>query len=173
MKFPKLWSIRENQKGFTLIEMIVALAITGLIAAGVAMTSVQLINQGSRNSDYTTASRNAMNAIHWISRDAQMAQIIEPNGASGFTPLTLSWVEWDNSSHRVTYSIEDGELRRSYSGNGSRETVVAEYINSVAENTTCEVAGDVLKLTVTATVGTGLNAASVTKIHEITPRPSL
>ena len=173
MKRPKLRSIRGNQKGFTLIEMIAALAVTSLIGAAVAMASVQMINQGAHNSDYTTASRNTMNAIHWIGRDAQMAQSIEPNGTSGFAPLILRWVEWDNSSHQVTYSIEDGQLRRSYSGNSFSETVVAEYINSVAENTTCELASGVLNLTVTTTVGNGLNATSVTKIREITPRPGL
>jgi len=114
-----------------------------------------------------------MNAIYWLSRDAQMSQTVEPGGASGF-PLTLSWIEWDNSAHQITYSIEGDKLRRSYSDGGEpSQTVVAQYINSVSENTGCEFTGGVLTVELTVTVGTGSNAVSVTKVREITPRPGL
>jgi len=115
-----------------------------------------------------------MNSIYWVTHDAQMSQTIEPDGASGF-PLTLSWTEWDNSEHQVIYSLDDDRLMRSYSidGNEPGETLVAQYINSVSENTTCEFASGMLTLKVTTTVGEGKRAISVTKLHEITPRPGL
>ena len=175
MNLHKFWAIRENQKGFTMIEVIAVTLITGLLGIGVAMASTQVVKQGASNSDYTTASRHTMNAIYWVSRDAQMSQTLEPGEESGF-PLILGWTEWDNSEHQVVYSVsEDNNLRRSYSINGGeqRQTVVAQYINSVSENTTCEVNGDNLTLKVTCTVGTGSNAVSVTKEREITPRPDL
>jgi prepilin-type N-terminal cleavage/methylation domain-containing protein len=174
MIFHKLRSISENQKGFTLIEIIATLAITSLIGVGAAMAIVQVVDQGSRNSDYTTASRNTLNAIHWISRDAQMAQTVEPNGSSGF-PLNLRWVEWDSTTHQVTYTESEDTLRRSYSINGGApsETLVAQYINWAPENTTCNVTGNLFTVQVTATVGTGTKAVSVAKVREITPRPGL
>lgn len=174
MIFHRLGLINKNQIGFTLIEIVVAIAITGFIGAGVATATVQVLTQSTRNTDYTAASRHTLNSIHWISRDAQMAQTVEPNGASGF-PLTLGWVEWDNTAHQVTYTLEDGTLQRSYSVNGGEpsDTVVAQYINPGTEMTNCQFASGVLTLKVTATVGNGSDTASVTKVREITPRPGL
>lgn len=165
---------KRGQRGFTLMEVILALAVTGLIGAGATMATLQVMNQSAHNSDYTTASRNAMDAIYWISRDALMSQVVVTDGAAGF-PLTLSWTEWDNSVHQIIYSVEDGELKRDASINGDdlNETVVAEYINSTSANTTCNFDGGVLTLQVTATVGDGAHALSVARTREIVPRPEL
>lgn len=176
MIFRKLRWLNKEPVGFTLVEVLVTLLITSLIGLGASMATVQVFTQGNKNSDYTTASRHTMNAIHWISRDAQMAQDVETNGATGF-PLVLSWTDWDNSQHEVTYSIVGDELKRSYSvnGTGTKETVVAQYINSTSENTTCQPlpGRKSFTLKVTTTVGENAQVISVSKEQEITPRPSL
>ena len=169
----KTGRILRSRRGYTLIEVMVALAIISLIGGGVSTATIQILKQGVRNGAYTTASQYTMNAVHWISRDAEMSQTVATDGASGF-PLTLSWIDWGNSEYRVVYTIEDDKLKRSYSVNGGEpsQTVVAEYINAISENTTCEFAFRVLTMQVTTTVGQGAHAISVTNIRKIFIRSS-
>lgn len=170
----KLRFIRRAQGGFTLIEMLVSLAIIVLIGFGAAGATSQVITQVPRNDDYTTASTAIANAISWISRDAQMAQNVVAPPPSGF-PLSLSWTEWDNSDHAVTYTLASGELRRSYSidGDGPTETVVAQHISQDDALTNCTIVGGILKLEITAVVGNGELAVTLTRLRDIIPRPSL
>jgi len=162
----------KRESGFTLIEMLVTLAITSVIGLGATIATVQILNQGTRNSDYTTASQNAMSAIYWVSRDAQMSQVVTLAGGSGF-PLTLGWTEWDNTEHEVTYAFSGDELRRTHSVDGGvlNQMLVAQYLDPA--ETTCVYATGNLTLSVTATVGEGQRAVTVSKTREVTPRPSL
>jgi hypothetical protein len=103
-----------------------------------------------------------------------MAQTVSPDGASGF-PLTLQWVDWDNTDREVVYTINDGILKRSYSIDGELESalVVAQYINPDVEMTSCGFSEGVLTLKITATAGEGSHVESVSKVREIVPRPGL
>jgi prepilin-type N-terminal cleavage/methylation domain-containing protein len=174
MIFRKLLVRVKKQAGFTLVELIVALAITGIIGVGAAMANAQVLTQTARNNDYTTGGRQTLNAIHWIGRDTQMAQDIQTSGNSGF-PLTLSWTEWDNKLYQIIYSLENGKLKRSYSVDGGEpvEALVAEYISLNDEMTYCSSDNGVLYLQITACVGQEPNSTNVTRVRKITSRPNL
>jgi len=175
MIFPGLRQFHKSRAGFTLIEVMVAIAITGIIALAASISSGQLLNQTSRDTDYTAASRHAMNAIHWISRDVLMAQTID--GVGGFPQtedLSLSWQTWENSVHSVTYTLEDGRLLRTHSdGAGTATTLIAEYINPGANMTYCSYEDGVMTITVTGSTGEGSRVVDVTKTRKITNRPGL
>jgi type II secretory pathway component PulJ len=174
MIYRKLQLFNRNQGGFTILEVIATVVIVSLIGIGTTMANAQVLNQTARNNDYTTASRQTLNAIHWISCDAQMAQTIQTEGDSGF-PLTLSWVDWDNSEHTVDYTLENNQLRRSYSVNGSTPIVslVAQYINQETQKTYCAYDNGVLTLEVTGSVGEGAHTVNVTKKRSISSRPNI
>ena len=144
MMFPRLGLINKNQKGFTLIELMVAIAISSVITGGITMTIFQVIIGSARTNNHMIAVRQAQNAGYWVSHDAQMAQSVTLGASSGF-PLTLTWTDWDdNEVHQVTYTLEDmaggsKQLERSHSSDGTPEiTIVAQFIDPT---TKCEAGG--------------------------------
>lgn len=168
--------LKKNQNGFTLVELTVSLAIIALITLGATVTNAQIINQTSRNSDFTTATRQALNAVHWISRDAQMSHSI--TGTAGFPlseNLSMSWMEWDNSQHVATYYLQNNKLSRSHSvdGGAPEVTLIAEYINDDAALTNCTSANGTLTLKITSTVGEKDRVVNFTKEANISSRPNI
>jgi prepilin-type N-terminal cleavage/methylation domain-containing protein len=165
----------KSRAGFTLIEVLASIAITGIIALGASISIGQVINQTSRNNDYTVASRNTMNALHWMSRDALMAETF--SGAEGF-PLTdnisMTWKAWDNTEYTANYTLANGKLRRIFSdGSTVTTTLIAENINSDSDMTSCVSDNGTIIITITSSVGEGDKVIDVTKVREISSRPNL
>jgi len=171
--------IHNNQKGFTLVELIVAIAITALIVGVIVASIFQLFNINARSNSHMLAVRQVQNAGYWISHDVQMAQsVVTAVDPDGF--LDVTWWSWgttdlgDTTLHEVTYTLlGNGELKRSYSvnGGGSSEILVAQYIESIEVAPIPFTTGDKLVLTVTAGVGTWPKVESETRVYEIIPRP--
>ena len=129
-----------------------------------------------RDNDFTTASRQALNAVHWISRDAQMSYTI--NGTAGFPlsdNLTISWQDWDNSEHIAIYYLQSNTLRRSYTVDGGppQETLIAEYISDNATLTNCTTANGTLTIKITSSVGENEKVVDFTKEANISSRPNI
>ena len=144
----RITKLIRGQRGFTFMEMLVALTIAGLIGTGVTTGIVQTINTSVRNSDHTVAVKNVQNAIYWVRRDVKMAQTIQVDAGDSGLPLVLSWVEWDNTQHQITYSVEEGKLKRSHSINGGEPgmLLVADFIDSDPASTTVNTPGVSLPL---------------------------
>lgn len=166
-------SVIKKQSGFTLIEILIALLIVGALSTGITMTISQIFNSNVRNTARMTAVQNVQSAVHWLSRDAQMAQTVQTGGSAGF-PLQLNWVEWEtNDTYNVTYSMANGEFKRGISINGgaATESVIARFIDSDEAKTNCSVSGRVITVSLTALVPCGTNTASETRKIEILARP--
>ena len=48
--------LKKGQQGFTLFELIVVVALVGLIGLGASAATVQVVNQGQKNTNYVAAS---------------------------------------------------------------------------------------------------------------------
>jgi prepilin-type N-terminal cleavage/methylation domain-containing protein len=173
MMFPESRLVHNNQRGFTLIELIIAIAIAALITGGITAAIMQLLTINTRDSNHMVAVRQVQQAGKEVSKDTLQAQGVNATGAGWGLTLNLAWDEWGtNQTHTVNYTLVNGPggvvgLQRSHSVAGnSTVTTVAEYIDPT--QTSCVWAGGVLTFTVTATVGT----QSETRTYQVEPRPS-
>ncbi len=96
------------QKGMTMVELVVATAVTGVIVAFLGTAIYQIITVTGYGNNRLIATHELENAAYWFNFDGQQA--IAASGGSGLS-LTLS----DNST--VTYSLTGTELRRTSGGN--------------------------------------------------------
>jgi prepilin-type N-terminal cleavage/methylation domain-containing protein len=183
----KLGLINKNQWGFTMLELMLVLAITGLVSSGVTMTFFQVVNGSARANNYMTAVRQVQNAGYWVSYDTQLAQDVDDDPMGGGFPLVLSWTEWGGDEHEVTYSLEDmagglKQLKRSHLVNDDEpiETIVARCIEQGAEkektnadfiDTNGDTVDDTLILKVTVIIGSGLQEQDKTRVYRVVPRP--
>ena len=173
--------MKKGESGFTLIEVLVAIAITALIAFGGVATATQIISVNAKSNAHMTAVNEVQNAGYWISRDTQMAQSVTADGLTPPEFLILSWTE-DSSgdNYQVVYTLEDipgsalKKLHRDQSINGGANelTLVAQYIDPASEKTKSEFTNGVLTLTITATVSTASPSGSETRVYRVVPRPS-
>lgn len=191
MIFHKLALINENQKGFTLIELIVGLAIIVSIMVGITTSIFQVFSVNTKSTNHMTASMQVQNAGHWFSNDTQMAQVIATDddvGTQETEVLTLTWVGWERKGQQdnqlidtyvVGYTYDDNKIWRNqkittdkYDSDGSfietieniTSSLIAEHITTLAVSAT----GGKVTLTITASVGETMED----RTYEITPRPT-
>jgi prepilin-type N-terminal cleavage/methylation domain-containing protein len=98
----------NTQKGMTLVEMVVATAVTGIIVVFLGTSIYQILTISGYGNNRLIAAHELENAAYWLKFDGQQA--VAASGSSGLS-LTLS----DNST--VTYSLNGTELRRTAGGN--------------------------------------------------------
>jgi len=175
MRFGRLRVIQRDQRGLTLVELLIAIVLTGAVTSGITMTIFQVFDTNSRTSNHMIAIRQVQHAGKQVSEDLLQAHYIDPEGNPD-TPelLTLNWTDWDDVQHKIVYTLEDmpsGEfkiLRREHKIDSVIDSTinVAEYIDPA--ETSCVQAGGVFTFTVTANV----SGQSETRVYEVTPRAS-
>ena len=174
LKQMKMKKLKKDQRGITLIELVIAIAITGIITAAITMAVFQVFTMNTRTSNRMAAVSQVQHAGKVVSEDILMAQIVDTE--SEF--LKLTWTDWaTNYTHEVIYTLEAMPsglfkiLQREHYINSvlSSTTKVAEYIDPA--ETSCipdpDPDGDAFIFTVTATVG----EQSETRVYEVKPRP--
>ena len=162
--------VTGRQSGLTLIELVIALAIIGLIAGVIVMAVYQLLNASRQANDQQYAVSQLRQAEHWITRDSLAALVVTPDDldTSGF-PLQISWTTSADIDYVITYSLQEmptgslKRLQRQAEVDGTTSAFwVAEGIEVGDElgppPSWCSYTRPVLTVTLTATSGTHTEA---------------
>jgi len=140
----------KSQKGLTLLELVVALGITGMLVGVLVPVIFYITRDTEQVLDDTTAVLQVQAAGRAFSADVKMAaDTIPADAAAGVLDnLTLQWIsEYQdaNTEHTIQYYLIDDKLIRNYD---TVETIVARYISDVDFSRS----GSVITMAVTSTV---------------------
>jgi prepilin-type N-terminal cleavage/methylation domain-containing protein len=121
----------RKQVGFTLVEMLIAVAISGLIVAALSGTILQLFKNTQSNSNEMTAIRNLDSAGSWFVRDFGAVSGY-PGGiilSPGVNELEIKQSIFAKNDTTILYSIDtDGNLKRQ---NNSITSTIGTNIMSI------------------------------------------
>jgi prepilin-type N-terminal cleavage/methylation domain-containing protein len=108
----------KGQQGFTLVELLIVISITGLIASFLGSAVYQMFTITEYGNSKMTAIHDLQNISNWLNRDGQTA-----SNATGGSQLILTLPD----TSTITYTLVGTELQRS---DGSSQITVARNITS-------------------------------------------
>ncbi|MEW6033810.1 MAG: type II secretion system protein [Chloroflexota bacterium] len=136
--------MRRNERGFALVELIVAATIMALLVPALSTGILLMVQDAQRGRNHITALRQVQNAGHWVSHDAAMARTVSTTDDPE-TPelefITLAWTDWESGDvHEVIYTLDDmpDDLKKLL-----RRHVVHDVDGIELENTTTLIATNV------------------------------
>jgi len=189
-----LKSLIRNQRGFGLVELLVAVALTGIVAAAATMSIHQVITSTALSNNQNIAINQVRNAGYWISRDAQMAQSIVAANLTAPKVLVLDWVglEWKEgfdqderqctNAYHVEYLYAGNELERYQKITTYKYTTAGQLVETVESESTMLVADHITSIStldpalsggkLVVTIKAECHEVEEERSYEIKPRPS-
>ncbi len=151
--------MKKSQKGFTLLEILLVLAVGGLLLVGVVNAIFQTTTITVERSTQITALEDIREVAAQVSKDIRMVRMaattnLEDNGPV-VDSLTLGWTNlYDENGelnvppvgeHSISYtSPSGGTLQRNYDGGPT--TTVGSYISDIGFSQE----GDIITVTITS-----------------------
>lgn len=167
--------MHREQKGFTLVELLVAMAITAIIGSVLVSVITQVFIIPNAASARLTALMQVDQAVDAITRDALQAQT--PLGTTQVYFADMQWLDFGTTNlNEVKYTIDaKGTLWRAYYYKKTLVSTAVVAKNIDATKSSCSLTVNVLSgytmsLNIVSTVG-GARPASETRQVQISPRP--
>ena len=164
--------MKQRQRGFTLIEMVVGLAIVGAVVMTIGMTITTLLLNYQQPGTQQTLLHQIQNASYQMTRDINMSNNVTLSDPNGFPFIVNIPVDQDqNNDYHVDYLLDEDKLKRQQfdsSDNLTVENVIARYVDT--DNTTFgSVTEDLYKFTIRVYTG----EETVTVSYEMKQRLTL
>lgn len=105
-----------KQRGMTLIEILMALGISGIIIGGLAASIYTVMSVTGRGNAEITVLRDIQSASHWISNDARMARDVTLTGGVPANGIILGWDDSQGNPHSCSITRTGRELIRNFDG---------------------------------------------------------
>ena len=173
----------KKEHGFTLLELLVSIAIVGVVGTAATTVTFQSIKETQTSNDRMMVVQQDEDVSYSLSHDAEMAESIAVLSYPNLVEFT--WTQWNltNGSsvyYTVTYAFVNltngvGQLQRTYqsSAGADTQTTVCRYIYYNANdpnNTTSAMWQDPL-LTVQMT--SKVNSTQETRVFQIVRRVNI
>lgn len=168
----------KGEKGFTFIEMLIAVSVSALLAVGAGMTTMQILTGSRQNNDWNVAVRQAQSVGQCVSQDALMVSTIDIGDdpeTEDVEFISLFWKDWENgNTYNTCYLWFDSanSLKQL-----KRRQVTRDINGAITGDTTVLVADNIYAATLTPqtnswrlTVETRSGSRSVTREYEISQR---
>jgi prepilin-type N-terminal cleavage/methylation domain-containing protein len=146
--------MKYTQQGFTLVEMLITVALTGLVFTIAGSAIYQLSNTSGYGNDRLSVMHDLQNTAFWFDRDGRQA--LSAGGGQNLI-LTLT----DNS--QVRYMLEGTTLQRSA---GSRSLNLARNVTAL----NFSIQDGLVTMNITTALG-GRTTESVQGIYQVHMRP--
>jgi prepilin-type N-terminal cleavage/methylation domain-containing protein len=168
----------KGEKGYSLVELLVAISVSAVLAAGAGMTTFQIFRGSKQNNDWNVAIRQAQSLGQWVSQDALMVNtidIVDDPETEDVEFISLFWKDWENGdTYNTRYLwLDSADSLKQL----TREQVTYNIDGVEINNTTSLVADNVYSATLTPqtnswrlTVETRSGTRSVTREYEISQR---
>jgi prepilin-type N-terminal cleavage/methylation domain-containing protein len=146
-----------GQRGFTLIEILVVMAVGSMMMMGLVIATFQAFGSTKANRTEITALDNVRSAAYWITQDIKKAGATNlTDGGPAANSLNLTWTLWydvngnlipGGENHSVAYALSGTELRRNLDGS---VRPVAKYVTSISFSQQASGTGHMVTITITA-----------------------
>lgn len=150
---------REDERGASLVELLVAIAISGLVFSVLSTALVQFMLTTRWGNNQLQITNNIQVASLWLGRDALEAASFTPGTGSEYGTLS-----WNDSSHEYRYlydSTKTSLVREHYDSGALQSTItVARNIQNQTD-VTFSLTGQLLTVTITSTSGGESETASL------------
>jgi prepilin-type N-terminal cleavage/methylation domain-containing protein len=162
----------DRRRGFTLLEVVLAVAVAGMVMPVVVSSIFQVLRGTDRISSETVALSDIDNVSAWVSRDLSQAQQSDlPSCPTIQSTVRTDWVdetEWGAAvpQHFAEYYIESGTtlLKRNYDGTVG---IVGRHVTAI---TFCQEASGLIQMDITVSVE-GADPTTETLFYYISLRP--
>jgi len=150
----------RTKRGFTLIEILIAMTISSMIMVSMGSVFYYLLVVPPRESDRLTATNDLRLALDRIQYDGVQALNFTPGSDPDYG--YFSWIDYPSlNDHTVAYSYDNGKLIREESIEGGDTTTIAfaRHVADYGDIDFVDGGNNTVIVTMTATMNPGTGSA--------------